>query len=94
MPLSAENRSQGGRARARNIEPRTSSPVLKEIFNTMVERNVTVKEMSRRINHHSNIVSLWRTGRSTPSILSVEEMAGQIGFRLALVPIEETPVDG
>ena len=94
MPLTDEIRSLGGRARARNIEPRTSSPILKAIFNAMVERNVTVKAMSRRINHHSNIVSLWRTGRSTPSILSVEEMAAQIGFRLALVPIEETPADG
>ncbi|WP_155956597.1 hypothetical protein [Rhizobium sp. CF080] len=62
---------------------------MKALFTEMGARKISLKAMAFRINRHFNAVRHWRHGYRSPSIMDVEEMANELGYRLVLEPIEK-----
>jgi hypothetical protein len=74
-------------------EPRTASSVVRELFDAMRRQRVTIMQMAVALDMTSTGLSYWKSGRSTPDIVMVELFAAELGYRLALVPIEEARED-
>lgn len=77
-------------AHIKRIPPRTASPILKAIFNAMLDREIRVADMADMISKGPNRLSEYRCGRVEPGIMTVEEMAAALGCRLVLEPIEKS----
>lgn len=77
------------RPHVKRIPPRTASPVLKDIFNDMTERTISIVDLATVIKRQPNILSEYRRGNVEPGIFTVEEMAHALGYRLKLEPINE-----
>lgn len=67
--------------------PRTASPVLRDLFNTAKAKGIRNKQIAYRNKVAAETVSNWKRGAATPSILTVEELAASLGYRLILAPI-------
>ena len=77
------------RTGARYVPIRTASPITKEVFAEMIKQNMKLSEMAAAMKTHENNLTNWRSGKAEPRVLSIEEMATRLGYRLALVPIAE-----
>lgn len=67
---------------------RTASATMREIFSIAEKTGVSQNSLARRLNKGVNQVFYWRRGIKTPSILTVEEIADALGYRLALIEKE------
>ncbi len=68
---------------------RSASPTLRAIFEDMTNRNIRLADMGDMIGRHGSRVSEWRRGLVEPGIMTVEEMADALGYRLALEKKDE-----
>lgn len=68
---------------------KTSSPTLRSLFSAAKLSGITLDSLAESCNTHQARLSGYRTGRNQPGILIVEEMAGALGYRLALVPLDD-----
>ncbi len=68
---------------------RAASPTLKRIFEEMTERGMRVQDMADELCKASSRVSEWRRGAAEPGIMTVEEMAMALGYRLVLEKVED-----
>jgi ribosome-binding protein aMBF1 (putative translation factor) len=64
---------------------RSASPVLKTLFNAMHNRGITVEQMAASIKRPPSTVTQWRTGKASPRIVDVEEIAHTLGFEITLI---------
>lgn len=74
-------------------EPRTASSVVRELFGAMRQQRITILHMATALDMTSTGLSYWKSGRTTPDIVTVELFAAELGYRLALVPIKEAQED-
>ncbi len=79
----------GSFKRGRSKPPRTVSPVLRQLFTALDDRNLTVRELARRAGMNPNHISDWKHGRNSPGLVNIEAAAQVIGYRLALVPDDD-----
>lgn len=70
---------------ARNTPPRTASPLVRAIFNEMVEQGIRLEDMAGVVNRHKNRLSEYRRGQVEPKIMVLEEMAQALGGRIVFV---------
>lgn len=73
----------------KRIPPRTASPILKAIFEEMLARSIRVEDMAGSVNKHPARISEYRRGKVEPGVMTVEEMAAALGYRLVLEPIKK-----
>lgn len=66
------------------VAPKTTSPLLLEIFKIMADKDMGTKTMAELLETSVHTVSRWRSGRSDPCLLSAEKMAIELGYRLKL----------
>jgi len=67
---------------------RTSSPVLREVFEMADLRGASITWLSVKTNLTTQSISNWRKGSNAPNILAVEEMANAMGYKLILQKID------
>lgn len=88
MALTDESRKRGGFARAReHYPPRTASITLQQIFQLMSASGVSLRAVADDMKINETNLSRYRSGKTEPGIMKVEEMAQHLGYRLQLVPI-------
>lgn len=68
---------------------RTASATLRELFDIVESQGLNSAQYSELSGIHSNQISEYRVGKREPRIMTVEEMAGALGYRLALVPLDD-----
>lgn len=71
------------------VKPKTDSPILLDIFAIMADRNMGTAKMADKLEANIHTVSRWRSGYNYPTILWVEKMAIELGYRLVLEPAEK-----
>lgn len=69
--------------------PKTASPILRDVFDEMWRQGVRIDAMAYDMGRAAPRLTEWRNGRAEPGVMAVEEMALRLGYRLALVPIED-----
>jgi transcriptional regulator with XRE-family HTH domain len=69
--------------------PRTSSYVLRALFDDMKARGVHFVDVAYTLGFSTTALSYWKSGRSSPSITDVEAFAKTLGYRLELIPLDE-----
>ncbi|MBN9033046.1 MAG: hypothetical protein BGO05_05210 [Rhizobiales bacterium 63-7] len=74
--------------RVRDRTIRTASPILRAVFMEMDARGMADREIAEKVNKNPKRISEYRCGKVEPGVMSVEHMAGALGFRLGLIPIE------
>lgn len=74
--------------RVRDRTIRTASSTLRAVFQEMDAKGMSDREMAERVSKNPKRISEYRCGKVEPGVMSVEHMAGALGLRLALVPIE------
>lgn len=78
------------RAERRNGSPpahmaiRTASPIVRELFEEMWRQGLKQHEIARRIGVSHNVLTLWKKGRTGPSMFSAQAMADVLGYELVL----------
>jgi DNA-binding transcriptional regulator YiaG len=65
--------------------PATASYTLQDLFRIMRADAVHMSDVATALNTSRQCLYYWKSGRSAPSILSVEEMAAELGGRLVFV---------
>lgn len=74
------------------VPVRTSSVVLRELFDVLHNANYSYRSVAQAIGiEHSNLTH-WKSGLSNPSLLTAEEFAQVLGYRLVLQPVEKRNV--
>ena len=66
------------------VPPRTTSPILRELFQIMQNEGVTCASMAQTLEVRENTVSLWRRGKNEPGFVWIEKMATALGYKLTL----------
>lgn len=74
----------------RSAPIRTASPVLRELFEIADRDGVMLITIADRANTHPVRVSGYRRGKNQPGVMVVEEMAHALGYRLCLVPLDDS----
>lgn len=69
--------------------PKTSSKILKIIFEEMLKKKISQADMAQAMGRSSGQLSAWCLGKNEPGVMTVEEMAERLGYRLTLEPIKE-----
>lgn len=54
----------------------------------MEHHGITQEDIAERMETRQHTISKYKLGRLTPMVLTVEEWASVMGYRLELVPIE------
>lgn len=85
MYFTDEERTKATFTKLKKHPSKSASYVLRQIFTTMADREIMIKTVAGKIAQSANSMSGWRRGITLPTILSVEEMAAALGFRLELV---------
>lgn len=73
---------------------RTASPVLRELFEIAQDQGLSGLTFAESMDMHPNQLSGYRTGNREPRILTVEEMAGALGYKLTLTRLDDTDSSG
>lgn len=68
---------------------RTASPIISELFTIANSQGLTVLDYAKASRKHPNQMSGYRSGRNEPGIITVEEMALALGYKLSLAPLDE-----
>ena len=68
-------------------QARTASTTLKDLFAQAQHQRLRQKQIAGLMDIRRESVANWKRGKTTPDILTVEELAGKLGFRLVLFPI-------
>ena len=68
---------------------KATASVVRELFAIARSRRVNHDTLSGVILINRAQISKWHTGRHTPNVLNVENLAQALGYRLVLAPIEE-----
>jgi ribosome-binding protein aMBF1 (putative translation factor) len=65
----------------------TASPTLRAIFEAAEASGISQSELALRIGSRQHEIHRWRRGTysRTPNILTVEELANAVGYRLELI---------
>lgn len=64
----------------------TASPIVREIFETLERRGVSMTAFADKTRITKQTLSTWRKGQYQPNIMGLEEMADALGMRVILVP--------
>lgn len=83
--------SERGKAWLPNrTKTRTSVRILRELFD-LVDKDSpeSFTTLAKRLGCHKQSIYLWRSGKSAPSILNVENMAQVLGYEIVLRKIED-----
>ena len=67
--------------------PRTASTTLQDLFAEAQHRKLRQKVIASNMDVTRECVANWRRGKTTPDILTVEQLAASLGFRLCLFPV-------
>lgn len=65
---------------------RTSDPLVRKLFMIAHQRKISMTEIAKGINMTKVGLSRWKHGVSNPSMLSIQEFANFLGYRIELVP--------
>lgn len=68
---------------------RTTSPILKDIFDEMAKRRMRLIDMGVAVEKHEARISEYKRGVVQPGVTVVEAMAHELGYRLALEPLRD-----
>lgn len=69
---------------ANKTPPRTTSPILCELFQIMQDEGISCASMAQTLEVRENTVSLWRRGKNEPGFIWIEKMAQALGYKLTL----------
>lgn len=67
---------------------RTASPVLRELFDILNDDPRSDVKIGKIVGVHPNVLSCWRGGQRSPTLINFENTAQTLGYRLTLTPIE------
>lgn len=70
--------------------PRTASLVLRRFFEVMDADDRSTDVIAKEAGTHRVTISYWRHGVHRPMLTDLENIAQVMGYRLELVPLEET----
>jgi len=68
---------------------RTTSPIVRELIDALVLRGLSQESVAQAIGVSGAALSYWKSGVSRPNLVTTEAFAQVMGYKLALVPIEE-----
>lgn len=68
----------------------TASPITRKFFELLDASGITQQTIAEAINVTPSTVTLWRTGRSSPSTINFELSVQAMGYRLVLIK-DDTP---
>lgn len=68
---------------------RTASPILRELFEIAELQGMNLLYYAASMDKHPNQLSGYRTGKHEPGIMTVEEMADALGYKLTLTRLDE-----
>lgn len=87
---SNRNALERHRAERRNASPpgrlqiRTASPIVRALFEEMWRQGLRQADVAEKIGVSHNVLTLWKKGKNTPALYSIEAMAQVLGFTLTL----------
>lgn len=87
---SNQNRVTRQRAQRRSGSPpgrlviRTASPIVRALFEEMWRQGLKQADVAEKIGVSHNVLTLWKKGKTGPSLFSIEAMAQVLGFTLTL----------
>lgn len=79
--------------RKRRENVRSTSTVVQQVFNAATEAGVSLYTIADHLGMSRVGVSYYRSGRSTPTILTMEEIADLLGCEIKLVKKENSRVE-
>lgn len=84
-----------GKARPENRRPTTAASVaVRELFEVVDASTLTYKTIATAAGNNEYSLTKWRYGIASPRLADFEAVAQVLGYRVALIPIEnETAVD-
>jgi predicted transcriptional regulator len=88
-PIRSQPRLRGIIAK-NSIPPRTTSPVMRELFNDMSDRVISQASVADAIGVSQVAMSHWRHGVTTPKLMDVEAFAEVMGYRMVLEKIQSS----
>lgn len=72
----------------RNAPIKAASPTLQKLFAIATAKGITQTSIADACRRKQQNISGYRSGRYEPGIMTVEEIAAAVGYRLELVPID------
>lgn len=69
---------------------RTSIRVVRELFEIIDARGLTLAEAGRPARKHPVSMSQWRHGKVSPLLVDFEAVAEGLGYRLVLEPLDQS----
>lgn len=74
--------------------PRTASAIIRDMMEIIDKDPRSMEDIGKIVGIHPNNLSYWRSGMRSPTLINFENAAQVLGYRLALIPVEnETAVD-
>lgn len=70
--------------------PRTAIRILREFFQIMDASGRSAQEIAEASGAHKVTLSYWRHGQRSPSLIQFEATCNAMGYRLELVPIDNS----
>lgn len=67
-------------------EMRTTSPAVRQLFETIDAGNVSYAEIARRVRMSRAVLTSYRHGYRSPRVDTLEDIAEVVGMKLVLVP--------
>lgn len=71
------------------IPVRTTSRILRQLFAIVEAKSYSQRSIGQALGLAHACMTHWKAGRANPSLLTAEEFAQVLGYRLELVPITE-----
>lgn len=62
----------------------TSSDIVATLFREAQSQGLSESTIAKMVGVHLNSVANWRRGKTTPSIIDVQIMAEQLGYRVSV----------
>ena len=80
----------GTRWRGKLPIPAKVHPLMRQLFTTMNEQNVTITEVAEKAGYQRCTISDWRYLNKTPSVVTFQNVLNAMGLDLKIVPLRKS----